>query len=115
MRRLAVAILVSSSIAAGAATAQTPSASAGNPFGSGRATLSAEAVFMWFKASPTPVPVITDGYADLPSTAVLLGGGTLDTNPNPGFRITGSLCDRQPLGDRGQRVLHRARAARAAA
>ena len=91
MRRLAVAALVTS-IAAGAATAQTPSTSASNPFASGRATLSAEAVFMWFKASPTPVPVITDGYADLPTTAVLLGGGTLDSNPNPGFRITGTYA-----------------------
>ena len=47
---------------------------------------------MWFKASPTPVPIITDGYADLPATNVLLGGGTLDTNPNPGFRITGTYA-----------------------
>ena len=45
---------------------------------------------MWFKASPTPVPIITDDVYGLPTTNVLLGGGTLDTNPNPGFRITGT-------------------------
>ena len=47
---------------------------------------------MWFKASPTPVPVITDGFYGQPGTNVLLGGGTLDTNPNPGFRITGAYA-----------------------
>jgi len=47
---------------------------------------------MWFKASPTPVPVITDGFYGQPGTNVLLGGGTLDTNPNPGFRITGAFA-----------------------
>jgi Putative beta barrel porin-7 (BBP7) len=59
---------------------------------SGRGSVSVEALFMWFKASPTPVPIITDGYANSPDTSVLLGGGTLDTNPNPGFRINGAYA-----------------------
>ncbi|MCC7325457.1 MAG: BBP7 family outer membrane beta-barrel protein [Burkholderiales bacterium] len=56
----------------------------------GHSAISVEALWMWFKASPTPVPIITDYYLDDPSTQVLLGGGTLDTHPNPGFRVTGA-------------------------
>jgi hypothetical protein len=41
----------------------------------------------WFKGSPTPVPIITDNYATAPGVKVLLGGGSVDTNPNAGFRI----------------------------
>lgn len=43
-----------------------------------------EAMSWWFQGSPTPVPVITNGA----STNVLLGGGSVDTNPNPGLRVT---------------------------
>jgi hypothetical protein len=55
-----------------------------------RWSLSAEALFSWFKNSPTPVPIITDNYADVPGVNVLLGGGEVDTNPNAGFRLTGT-------------------------
>jgi hypothetical protein len=36
------------------------------------------------------VPIITDSYADDPGVAVLLGGGEVDTNPNTGFKLTGT-------------------------
>ena len=43
-------------------------------------SVTVEALYVWFKASPTPVPLITDDYANAPAVNVLLGGGTLDTN-----------------------------------
>ena len=58
--------------------------------GDSRWSVSVEALFSWFKKSPTPVPLITDNYLDAPGVNVLLGGGTADTNPNAGFRLTGA-------------------------
>ncbi len=84
MRRAALVALLASA-ASGAALAQ--GAPAG---GDSRWSVSAEALFAWFKSSPTPVPIITDSYVDAPGVNVLLGGGTVDTNPNDGFRITGA-------------------------
>lgn len=63
-----------------------------------RWSVSAEALFAWFKSSPTPVPIITDSYADAPGVNVLLGGGSVDTNPNAGFRITGAYRIDNRLG-----------------
>jgi opacity protein-like surface antigen len=54
-----------------------------------RWSVSAEALFAWFKSSPTPVPIITDNYVDAPGVNVLLGGGTVHTNGNAGFKLTG--------------------------
>jgi hypothetical protein len=86
MRRAALVALWAMT-ATGAALAQGAPA----PMGSdARWSLSAEALFAWFKSSPTPVPFITDSYADAPGVNVLLGGGSVDTNPNAGFRITGA-------------------------
>jgi hypothetical protein len=86
MRRAALVALWAMT-ATGAALAQGAPA----PMGSdARWSLSAEALFAWFKSSPTPVPIITDSYADAPGVNVLLGGGSVDTNPNAGFRITGA-------------------------
>ena len=76
------------SLLAGAAVAQTPGGT--TTFGGGRGSVTVEALYVWFKASPTPVPLITDDYANAPAVNVLLGGGTLDTNANPGFRVTGT-------------------------
>ncbi len=90
MRRSLLTVTIAG-LLAGAAGAQTPGAAPAT-FADGRLTLSAEALFVWYKASPTPVPIITDDLAFLPDTNVLLGGGTLDTNPNAGFRITGSYA-----------------------
>ena len=56
----------------------------------GRWSLSAEALFASLKASPTPVPIVTDNYLDVPGVNVLLGGGTVDTNVNAGLRVTGT-------------------------
>jgi Putative beta barrel porin-7 (BBP7) len=77
-----VLALASALLAVGPASAQSGSATAG-PF-----TVSAEALLWWFKSSPTPVPLITDGFFGEPGTKVKLGGGDRDTNANPGFRVT---------------------------
>ena len=60
--------------------------------------MSAEALFAWFKSSPTPVPIITDNYIDAPGVNVLLGGGSVDTNPNAGFKLTGAYRIDSGLG-----------------
>ena len=80
-------LFVAASAAAGPALAQ---GTAPAPFSDNRITLSAEALFSWYKSSPTPVPIITDDYVTSPSVDVLLGGGSVDTNPNYGFRLTGA-------------------------
>lgn len=84
MRRAAVVALLAST-ATGAALAQAPPSAVDS-----RWSVSAEALFAWFKSSPTPVPIITDSYLDAPGVNVLLGGGSVDTNPNAGVRITGT-------------------------
>ena len=55
-----------------------------------RWSVSAELLYAWFKHSPTPVPIITDSYLDDPGVNVLLGGGSMDTNPNAGLKLTGT-------------------------
>ncbi len=55
-----------------------------------RWALSAEMLMAWFSNSPTPTPIITDYYLDDPGTHTLLGGGAVNTNPNSGFRMTGT-------------------------
>lgn len=86
MQRVAV-VAVLASMASGAALAQAPSTAWD---GASRWSFSAEALAGWFSKSPTPVPIITDSYLDAPGVNVLLGGGTMDTNPNAGFKITGT-------------------------
>lgn len=54
----------------------------------GQIVVGAEALLWRFKASPTPVPLVTDGYIGEPNTRVLLGGGSVDTGANPALRIT---------------------------
>jgi len=94
MRQAALVALMASA-AAGAALGQGVPA----PWTSdNRWSVSAEALFAWFKSSPTPVPIITDYYLDAPGANVLLGGGTVDTNPNAGFRITGAYRIDSRLG-----------------
>ncbi len=84
MRRVALVTLIAST-AAGSALAQNAPMAA-----NGKWSVSAEVLFSWFKASPTPVPIITDNYIDAPGVNVLLGGGSVDTNPNAGFKLTGT-------------------------
>lgn len=67
----------------------------------GRMSLGVEASLWWLKSSPTPVPLITDGYVGDPGTNVLLGGGSLDTNPNGGVRITAAYALRGDAGIEG--------------
>ena len=71
--------------AAGVALAQTAPMPAESD---SRWSLSAEALFASLKASPTPVPIVTDNYLDTPGVNVLLGGGKADTNVNAGLRVT---------------------------
>lgn len=64
-----------------------------------RFTIGAEALVWWFKNSPLPVPVVTDGIVGRPETQTLLGGQDLGTGAHPGFRIAGAyaLSDRASL------------------
>ena len=94
MRRAAVLALLAS-VVSGVALAQGTSA----PMGSeSRWSVSAEALFAWFKSSPTPVPIITDSYVDAPGVNVFLGGGSVDTTSNAGFKLTGAYRIDSRLG-----------------
>jgi hypothetical protein len=94
MRRAALAALMAST-ATDAALAQGAAATMA---GDSRWSVRAEALFAWFESSPTPVPIITDSYADAPGVNVLLGGGSVDTNPNAGFKLTGTYRVDSRLG-----------------
>ncbi len=80
-------------ITAGAACAQAPAAAPG------RFSFGADALAWWFKGSPVPAPLVTNGLVGRPTTEVYLGGEDLDTGANPGFRLTGAyaLTDRSGL------------------
>jgi hypothetical protein len=73
---------------ASAQTAATPATSSPPAAEPGRFTISAEALLWWFKDSPAPVPLITNGLVGQPGTGTLLGGDDLDTGANPGFRLS---------------------------
>ena len=96
MRRVIVAA-VSLLISAGVAAAQTP----GGSVQAGPFSLSAEALLWWFKDSPAPVPLVTDGIIGQPGTSVLLGGKDLDTGANPGFRLTAGYAANERWGLEG--------------
>jgi hypothetical protein len=94
MRRAALVALLTSTVSGGALAQGAPA-----PMESAsRWWVSAEALLAWFKSSPTPVPIITDNYLDEPGVNVLLGGGSLDTNPNAGFKISGGYRIDSRLG-----------------
>jgi|KBSSwiStaDraftv2_1062776.scaffolds.fasta_scaffold40433_1 hypothetical protein len=63
-------------------------ASTGLALAPGQFAMGAEALLWWFKDSPTPVPLVTDGLVGQPNTQVFLGGGSVNTGANPGFRIS---------------------------
>ncbi len=84
MRRALFGVVLSLLFLAHTASAQTPGAAASEV---GRFGLGAEALLWWFKGSAGP-PLVTDGLLSRPGTRVLLGGDDVDTNPNPGFRLT---------------------------
>src|SRR5262245_664365 len=54
----------------------------------GRWTIGVEALLWWFKDSPTPTPLVSTAPLNVPGASVVLGGDSLDTNPNPGFKLT---------------------------
>ena len=85
MRKVIAAALATTSLIAGVASAQTGNAGSSMV---GRLAGGIEGLLWWFKSSPTPTPIITDGVYGQPDTHVLLGGGSMDANPNPGFRLT---------------------------
>ena len=105
LRNVIVAVLVSVFISAAVASAQTgrsrPSGSAAAPSEAGRFSISAETLLWWFKDSPAPVPLVTDGLVGQPGTKVFLGGDDLDTNPNPGFRLTAGYAFTERWGVEG--------------
>ena len=71
------------SMATGTALAQGAPAPTG---GDSRWLSLARSMLAWFKAGPTPVPIITDNYLIAPEVNVLLGGQFHSaTNPNVGF------------------------------
>ena len=85
MRKLIAAVLVAPLLGNGNALAQSGSL---DPATRGPYPVDVEALAWWFKSSPTPTPIITDGLYPRPGTHVLLGGGDMDNNPNPGLRLT---------------------------
>ena len=94
MRRAALVALMASTWTGAALAQQAPAAMESASGWS----VSAEALLAWFKSSPTPVPIIADNYADVPGVNVLLGGGSVDTNPNPGLKLTGACRVDSRLG-----------------
>jgi len=91
LRNVIAVALASLLIGTGAATAQTTSRPGGPSAASAEAggfSIGAEALMWWFKGAPAPTPLVTDGLLGEPGTKVLLGGQDVDTDPNPGFRVT---------------------------
>ena len=84
-----------------AQTAVTPATSAPPATEPGRFSISAEALLWWFKDSPAPVPLVTDGLVGQPGTKTFLGGEDLDTGANPGFRLTAGYAFTERWGVEG--------------
>jgi hypothetical protein len=60
-----------------------------------------EGLDWWFKGSPIPVPIASDGSLGEPESKVLLGGRDLKTNPNWGMRFTTGYTLSERLGFEG--------------
>jgi Putative beta barrel porin-7 (BBP7) len=97
---LSLAFLLISTGVASAQTA-TPPGSSPAPSEPGRFSISAEALLWWFKDSPAPVPLVTDGLVGQPGTKTFLGGEDLDTGANPGFRLTAGYAFTERWGVEG--------------
>jgi hypothetical protein len=80
VKRALVVSLLSLLVFADVALAQSPPTT--GPF-----TVSAEALLWWFKGNATP-PLVTDQELGDPTGKIFLGGKDLNTNPNPGFRLS---------------------------
>jgi hypothetical protein len=85
VRLALVTAVLSSLVFTPAAFAQTAPS---GPAAAGRFSVSVEALLWWFKDSPAPTPLVTDGQLDTPGTRVFLGGQDLDTSPLAGFRLS---------------------------
>jgi hypothetical protein len=83
-----LALLLFGAGIASAQTAAPPATSSPPAAEAGRFSISAEALVWWFKDSPAPVPLVTDGLVGQPNTKTFLGGEDLDTGANPGFRFS---------------------------
>jgi hypothetical protein len=104
VRNAIVAGLFSLLFGAGIASAQTavtPASSSPPAAEPGRFSISAEALLWWFKNSPAPVPLVTDGLLGEPGTKTFLGGEDLDTGANPGFRLTAGYAFTERWGVEG--------------
>lgn len=104
MRNAIVAGLTLLLFGAGIASAQTtatPATSSPPAAEPGRFSISAEALLWWFKNSPAPVPLVTDGLVGQPGTKTFLGGEDLDTSANPGFRLTAGYAFTERWGVEG--------------
>ena len=91
MRHAVMAAGVSLLVVAGIASAQAPGTPSGVALDAGRLSISAEALMWWFKEAAAP-PLVSDGFLGQPGTSVLLGGTDVDTNPNPGLRLTAGFA-----------------------
>ena len=91
MRQAVVAAGVSLLVIAGIASAQAPGTPSEVALDAGRLSISGEALMWWFKEAAAP-PLVSDGFLGQPGTSVLLGGTDVDTNPNPGFRLTAGFA-----------------------
>lgn len=84
MKLSVLAVLVGAASGVTSALAQFPGTRDAQESG-----VSVEALSWAFKASPTPVAVVTDGLLDAEGTSLFLGGGSLDANRNSGLKVTG--------------------------
>ena len=53
------------------------------------------------QGSPAPAPLVTDGLVGQPGTKMFLGGDDLDTDANPGFRLTAGYAFTERWGVEG--------------
>ncbi len=102
MRSIAISIGFTLLLGVTAAGAQT-SAAPPTPLvvGTGQFTVGADVLVWWLKDSPAPVPLVTDGIVGQPATNTFLGGQSLSTGANPGFRISGDYALRARTGLEG--------------
>ena len=81
-------LLLACAAASPAQTVSTAKTTAGDPFATPELWIKAEYLHWWVKASPTDVPLITDGLLGEAGTHVLLGGNDLDNRSHDGLRVT---------------------------
>jgi hypothetical protein len=62
------------------------------PADTARFSITLEPTAWWFRDSPAPVPLVTDGLVGNPGTNVLLGGRRLDTRAHLGLRLTAAAA-----------------------